>query len=185
MKIPFRLTNSPVFEMCGVSGGYNQFPIPAPQDSNFKPVYFPSLSAFINVPWEKCHTKTMEHNLNKYLVGRKISILIFLTANGVLVFISQKRMRQVSVDYLANMQCLFWFWIFICPSLDKVYYGTVMSACLSVRLAVYPSVCKLLHFRLLLQNHCTNFNQTWHKLFLGGGDFKGFKWRGLPFSKGR
>jgi hypothetical protein len=25
---------------------------------------------------------------------------------------------------------------------------------------VRPSVCKLLHFRLLLQNHCANFNQT-------------------------
>jgi hypothetical protein len=25
------------------------------------------------------------------------------------------------------------------------------------------SVCELLHFRLLLQNHWTNFNQTWHK----------------------
>jgi hypothetical protein len=32
------------------------------------------------------------------------------------------------------------------------------------------SVCKLLHFRLLLQNHWTNFNQTWHKSSLGEGD---------------
>jgi hypothetical protein len=37
------------------------------------------------------------------------------------------------------------------------------------------SVCKLLHFRLLLQNHWANFNQTWHKSSLGGGDSKLFK----------
>jgi hypothetical protein len=56
-----------------------------------------------------------------------------------------------------------------------------LSVCPSVRL----SVCKLLHFRLLLQNHWANFNQTWNKSSLGGGDSKLFKWRGLPFSKGR
>jgi hypothetical protein len=32
------------------------------------------------------------------------------------------------------------------------------------------SVCQLLHFRLL-QNHWTNFDQTWHKLSLGGFKF--------------
>jgi hypothetical protein len=34
---------------------------------------------------------------------------------------------------------------------------------------VRPSVRKLLHFRLLLQNHWVNFNQTWHKSSLGEG----------------
>jgi hypothetical protein len=43
----------------------------------------------------------------------------------------------------------------------------------------------VLHFRLLLQNHCANFNQSWHKSSLGGGDYKLFKWRGLFLSKGR
>jgi hypothetical protein len=62
------------------------------------------------------------------------------------------------------------FLIVFCPS----------SFCPSVR----PSVCKLLHFRLL-QNHWANFNQTWHKWSLGRGDSKLFKWRGLLFSKGR
>jgi hypothetical protein len=38
-----------------------------------------------------------------------------------------------------------------------------------VRLSVRLSVCKLLHFRLLLQNHWANFNQTWHKSSLGEG----------------
>jgi hypothetical protein len=51
-------------------------------------------------------------------------------------------------------------------------------------LIVCPSVYKLLQFRLL-QNQWTNFNQTWHKSSLGGGESKFFKWRGLPFSKGR
>ena len=47
------------------------------------------------------------------------------------------------------------------------------------------SVCKLLHFWLLLKNRWANFNQTWHKSSLGEGDSKLLKWRGLPFSKGR
>jgi hypothetical protein len=41
--------------------------------------------------------------------------------------------------------------------------------------SVCPSVCKLLHFRLLLQNHWTNFDQNWHKSSLGGGVSKLFK----------
>ena len=45
--------------------------------------------------------------------------------------------------------------------------------------------CKLSHFYLLLQNHWVNFNQTWHKAPLGEGDSSLFKWRALPFSKGR
>ena len=41
------------------------------------------------------------------------------------------------------------------------------------------------HFHLLLQNHWTNFNQTWHKASLGEGDSSLFKRRAPPFSKGR
>jgi hypothetical protein len=41
-----------------------------------------------------------------------------------------------------------------------------------------PSICKLLHFRLLLHNHWANFNQTWHKSSLGEGDSSLFKGRG-------
>jgi hypothetical protein len=40
---------------------------------------------------------------------------------------------------------------------------------------VRPSVCKLLHFRLLLQNRWAIFNQTWHKSSLEGGDSEFFK----------
>jgi hypothetical protein len=40
----------------------------------------------------------------------------------------------------------------------------------SVCLFVCLSLCKLLHFRLLLQNYWANTNQTWHKSFLGEGD---------------
>jgi hypothetical protein len=64
----------------------------------------------------------------------------------------------------------------------KLKWAFLIAFCL---LSVCPSVCKLLHFQLLLQNHWANFNQTWHKWFLGGWDSKLFKWRGLPFSKGR
>jgi hypothetical protein len=47
------------------------------------------------------------------------------------------------------------------------------------------SVCKLLYFRLLLQNRWANFNQTWYKSSLWKGDSSLFKWRGLSLSKGR
>jgi hypothetical protein len=41
-----------------------------------------------------------------------------------------------------------------------------------------PFVCKLLHFRLLLQNYWANFNQTWHKSSLGRGDSSFVKKKG-------
>ena len=34
---------------------------------------------------------------------------------------------------------------------------------------------------LLLKNHWANFNQTWHRAFLGEGDSILFKWRAPPF----
>ena len=38
---------------------------------------------------------------------------------------------------------------------------------------------------LFPQNRWARFNQTWHKASLGEGDSSLFKWRALPFSKGR
>ena len=68
----------------------------------------------------------------------------------------------------------------------QVSFSDHMSSvvCLSVR----PSVClsvNFSHFHLLLQNHWTNFNQTWLKAYLGEGDSSLVKWRAPPFSKGR
>ena len=52
--------------------------------------------------------------------------------------------------------------------------------------AVVPGVViNFSHFHLLLKNHWTNFNQTWHNTFLGEGDSSLFKWRALLLSKGR
>jgi hypothetical protein len=64
----------------------------------------------------------------------------------------------------------------------KLKWAILITFCPS---SVCLSVCKLLHFRLLLQNRWANFNQTWHKLSLGGGDSSLFKRRGLSLSKGR
>ena len=50
---------------------------------------------------------------------------------------------------------------------------------------VVDIVVNFSHFCLLLQNHWTNFNQTWHNASLGEGDSSLFKWRAQPFSKGR
>ena len=38
---------------------------------------------------------------------------------------------------------------------------------------------------LLLKNHWTNLNQTWHKVSLCEEDSSLFKWRAQPFSKGK
>jgi hypothetical protein len=68
----------------------------------------------------------------------------------------------------------------------KLKWAILIAFCpSSVRPSVCLSVCKLLHFRLLLQNQWANFNQTWHKSSLVGGLPSLFKWRGSPFSKGR
>ena len=56
------------------------------------------------------------------------------------------------------------------------WLSVCLSACLSVNFS---------YFRLLLQNHWANFNQTWHKASLGEGDSSLFKWRTKPFSIGR
>jgi hypothetical protein len=41
------------------------------------------------------------------------------------------------------------------------------------------SICKLLHFQLLLRKYRASFNQTWHKSWE-----RGFKWQATPFPKG-
>jgi hypothetical protein len=69
-------------------------------------------------------------------------------------------------------------WPFLAHLSWKLKWAILIACCPS-------SVRKLLHFRLLLQNHWANFNQTWHKSSLGEGDSKIFKWRGLTFSKER
>ena len=53
--------------------------------------------------------------------------------------------------------------------------------------SVCPLVCQsenFWHFHLLLQNHRTNFNKTWHKASFGLGDSSLFRWRATPFSRG-
>ena len=78
-------------------------------------------------------------------------------------------------------------YIFSSPELKaQVSFSDHLSSvvCLSVSLSVRLSV-NFSHFHLLLQNHWTNFNQTWHKAFLGEGDSSLFKWSAPPISKWR
>ena len=49
-------------------------------------------------------------------------------------------------------------------------------------LPVVVVVINFSHFLLLLQNHWTNFNQTWYKPFLGEGDSSSIKGP-CPFSR--
>jgi hypothetical protein len=61
-------------------------------------------------------------------------------------------------------------WAFTSPELKaQVNYSDRQLSV--VRLSVY----RLLHFRLLLQNHGANFNQTLYKSSLEEGDFNLFK----------
>ena len=74
--------------------------------------------------------------------------------------------------------------VFSSPELKaQVSFSDHLSSvvCLSVR----PSVCLSVncsHFHLLLHNHWANFNQTWHKVFLGEWDSSLFKWRTKPWA---
>jgi hypothetical protein len=79
--------------------------------------------------------------------------------------------RRDSKKFIASFDAkLFFLNIFSSPELKaQVSYSDRL---LSV---VRLSVRKLLHFRLLLQNRWTNFNQTWHKSSLGEGDLSLFK----------
>ena len=66
------------------------------------------------------------------------------------------------------------FQLFSSPELKaQVSFSDRLSSvvCLSVCL----SVCNFSYFRLLLQNHWANFNQTWHKASLGEGESSLFK----------
>ena len=86
----------------------------------------------------------------------------------MIVFSSPELKAQLSFsDHLSSVVCLS-VCLYVCP-----------SVCLSVR----PSV-NFSHFHLLLQNHWTNFNQTWPKASLGEGDSSLFKWRARPFPSG-
>ena len=74
-------------------------------------------------------------------------------------------------------------WVFSSPELKaQVSFSDRLLSV--VCLSVCPSV-NFSHFQLLFQNHWTNFNQTWHKASLGGGDSIFFKCRATPSSKGR
>ena len=82
---------------------------------------------------------------------------------------------QNSSDFLEFLAHLSWklkwdFLITFCPSSVRP------SVCLSVNFS---------HFHLLLQNQWANFNQTWHKAFISGGNSSLCKWRATSFSKGR
>jgi hypothetical protein len=73
-----------------------------------------------------------------------------------------------------------WTLIFSSPELKLKVQMNFSDRMLSV-------VCLSVNFShiRLLYNHLANFNQTWHKSSLGGGDPSLFKWRGHPFTKVR
>jgi hypothetical protein len=116
------------------------------------------------------NTEHVPGRLKKKYVICSVNTLVDLMLCKCKIFSSPDLKAQVSYsDRLLSVVCL----------------SGRLSVCLAVRPSVCLSVCKLLHFRLLLQNHWANFNQTRHKSSLGGGDSSFFKWRGLPLTKWR
>jgi hypothetical protein len=118
----------------------------------------------------------------KFVASRNI-ILLRHIRNLLLKFFSQTCLAFFSKHCSKNSQRKrHWYRVFSSPELKAQvsFSDRPASVCLSVlpSVCVCLSVCKLLHFRLLLQNHWTNLNQTWHKLSLGEEDSSLFKGRG-------
>jgi hypothetical protein len=81
-----------------------------------------------------------------------------------------KQIVQISNKHNSQLlMTLFIYRLLVFSSSELKVQVSYSDRPLSVRLFVCPSVCKLLHFRLLLHNHWANFNQTWHKLSLSEG----------------
>ena len=66
----------------------------------------------------------------------------------------------------------------------KVQVSFLIEICPLSFVVVVVVVVNFSHFHLLLQNHWTNFNQTWPKASLGEGNSSLLKWREYVFSKG-
>ena len=115
-----------------------------------------------------CHISYLKINTKMYSRWRAAYFVRFFSVpyqlkHGTAGFFSSPELRaQVSFsDRLSSVVCLF------------------------VHPSVRPSVFNVFIFRLLLKNHWANFNQTWHKAFLGERDSSLFNWRAPPFSEGR
>ena len=84
--------------------------------------------------------------------------------------------------------CLHQFWAHRAESSRKFFWLPVVchpSIHLFILLSVHMSVCKLFTFSSSSQEPIGQFNQTWHKAFVGKGDSSLFKCRATPFSRGR
>ena len=83
----------------------------------------------------------------------------------------------LNINFLAHLNWKF-KWAFLVACCQSVRPS---ACCQSTR----PSVSSLFIFSLPLQNHCVNFNQTWHKTSFSEMDSSLFKLSAPPLSKGR
>ena len=74
--------------------------------------------------------------------------------------------------------------LFLAHLSQRLKWALLITIC-PFSVVVVVVVVNFSYFLLLLQNHWANFNQTWHKAFMGKGDSSWFKWRAMPLSKGR
>ena len=66
----------------------------------------------------------------------------------------------------------------------KVQVNFLIEICPLSFVVVVVVVVNFSHFHLLLQNHWTNFNQTWPKASLVEGNSSLLKWRDMSFPRG-
>ena len=95
-------------------------------------------------------------------------------------------MKTNSVWSLQHVHCIINIFLksFLAHLSQWLKWAFLIKICpLSVIVVVV--VLNFSHFHLLLRNHWANFNQTWHKAYLGKGDSILIEWRPWPFSKGR
>jgi hypothetical protein len=112
--------------------------------------------------WELC----------KSLHTFKSELRIFSTYSQVSHSVTQIFELRISLRILKSFMTV--GPVFLAHLSWKLKWAFLIAGCPFICL----SVCKLLHFRLFLQNHWTNFNQTWQKSSLGRGDWILFKGRG-------
>ena len=76
---------------------------------------------------------------------------------------------KISVTIMINEMILSTFLAHPSRKLNSAFLIKICPLCVIV-IVVGVVVENFSHFHLLLKNHWVNFNQTWHKAFLGEGD---------------
>ena len=141
-----------------------------------------------------CKTQNKQTNKNLYTALMPIEHWGFfsmphLPLNGTCVYVVIFEDPWHSEHLVVELSLLF-LWllllkIFLAHLNRRLKWALLIKICPLSVVVVVGVVLNFSHFHLLLQNHSTNINQTWHKASVSERDSSLFKWRALPFSNGR